>query len=173
MLKGVYWLKWDFQNGVTIDWHFPETNGMDIKEFKKIYSNQTFGNNQIPRFATFSTEELNIATFFGGRSCTDMIVLLGDTNDNLKAYEKSLLNYYFKYMQGDAKKITNEQQMNENFKKSEKFIDFNSPNGGQFNEKFEIFFNSFTKLIDTLDRRMNQLENLILQLTSFFQEQNI
>ncbi len=166
MPKGVLWLKWNFKDGVVIDWKFPENLNFDQKIISKIYSNLTFGNINIPRFATFSTEDINIASFFGGRSNTDMVLLLLENYEDIKDFEEALVTFYFNILQGRINKVTSMMQLIKHFgvKKKENEI------LGISDDKFNIFINLFQNFIDTIDKRLIQIEDFIIKINQFLQK---
>lgn len=163
--KGIFWLKWDFKVGVLVDWQYPDTLEIKGKDLKTVYTNQTYGNITIPRFATFSTEELQIASFFGGRSCTDMAILILDEDENSKEFEIPLVEFFYNFIKAKIEKISTEEKFNEIFGLKSKQDQQDLTQVDFFKRQFNIFFNMFTNFIELIDKRLTQIENLILKST--------
>jgi len=69
------------------------------------------------------------------------------------------VNFYFNYVQGKLRKISDEKQFDEIFQKTPKLVQGNA----QFdilNKKFDMFLNLFTNFLGIMDKRFSQIENL-------------
>ncbi|NVM03670.1 MAG: hypothetical protein HWN67_15170 [Candidatus Helarchaeota archaeon] len=153
-----------------MDWQYPNTLSIDNKKLKIIYTNQTFGNSKVPRFAIFSTDDLQIASFFGGRSCTDMAILFLEENENPKEFEKPLISFYFNTIMGKIDKISTETQFRNMFKRTAKSNQRFPAENEYFKEKFDILLSIFNNFIETNDKRLTQIENLMLRIIEFIQK---
>lgn len=139
---------------------------MGIGELLAIYTSQTMGNMLLPRFATYSTDKLRIASYFGGENHKDMMILFLNDDEDPKDFKDSLITFYhnvvseagdFKLLEGKFQvsfsKIEAHQQQNETILKS-------------LDTKFETILELFKDMVEILDGRMTRLENNILNLTS-------
>ncbi len=165
MPKGILWLKWDFKDGVVIDWKFPDSLEFDKKDISKIFSTQTYGNMNLPRYASFSTESINIVSFFGGRTNTDMVVLILNENEDAKNFERPLVSFYFNILQGNVNEISSAMELNKYFDIKQKG---DSDLAGS-DDKFGVIVNLFQNFVETIDRRLIYIEDFIININRFIQ----
>lgn len=143
---------------------------MSIKDLMSIYSSQTLGNIIIPRFSVYSTENFNIASYFGGEDYKDMVILKLEENEEPKKFKIPLINFFYSRIRGEIDKINNEMELEKYF-----FIDHeqdmrNQSQTGAIEQRFDILLSVFNNFIGTIDKRMTQIENLILKITEYIQK---
>ena len=152
--------------GVLIEWQYPYEVKMTIGELLAIYTSQTMGNTSLPRFATFSSDKMQIASYFGGDIHKDMIILFLDETEEPKAYKDALITFYHNVIDGDHNVSRLELKFQEYFSKIEEHQQQNVAILTSIDQKFEATLDLFKDLIQLLDSRMTKLENNILSFTS-------
>ena len=113
--KGILWLKWDDTMGILIDWQYPNQFAMSIAELLAIYTSQTMGNTSLPRYASYSTDGLKLASYFGGDSNRDMAILLLNDDEEADNFKDRLINFYHDMSNGITERIYVEGKFDELF----------------------------------------------------------
>jgi len=139
---------------------------MSIGELLALYTSQTMGNTSLPRFATFSSDKMQIASYFGGDIHKDMIILFLDESEEPKLYKESLITFYHNIINGEHDSRRLETQFQEYFSKLEEHQQQNEIILKSLERKFEAALEIFKDLVELFDKRMTNLENNILNLAS-------
>ena len=164
--KGILWLKWDNRTGILVDWQYPNSLRMSIKEAISIYSSQTLGNTVIPRFSHYASEDFNIASYFGGELNRDMVILSLEIGEDPRDYKLKLIDLYYKVLRGEFEYIKDDKEFSHIFGNNSEATDEKSVQLGTFEKRFDIFLSIFNNFIGTIDRRLTQIENLIIKTIS-------
>lgn len=152
--------------GVLIEWQYPNKVNMSIGELLAIYTSQTMGNMALPRFATYSSDKLQIASYFGGEIHKDMIILFLEEGEEPKSYKDALITFYHNIMDGEHEHSRLELKFQEYFSKIVEHQQQSEAVLKSLEQKFESTLDLFKDLIQMLDARMTKFENNILNLTS-------
>jgi len=139
---------------------------MGIGELLAIYTSQTMGNMTLPRFATFSSNGTEIASFFGGEAHKDMAILLLNQNEDPKSYEDNLILFYQKIINRELDPASLESQFQELFSIVQENQQQTQTQFNTMETRFDAYLELFKDLIELLDTRMTKLENGILKLTA-------
>jgi hypothetical protein len=139
---------------------------MSIGELLAIYTSQTMGNTSLPRFSTFSSNGMEIASFFGGEAHKDMAILLLNEDEDPKRFEDKLIVFYHHIINGEIDPASLESRFQELFSivqqnQQQTQVQFHS-----METRFDAYLELFKDLIELLDTRMTKLENNILKLTT-------
>ena len=94
MPKGLALISWDDIIGTELSYIYPPSLELKSLEIICIYTSQTFGDIKNPRFATFSTNNFKVATYFGGISSKSMLVLLLNDNEIPEVFKQALKKAY-------------------------------------------------------------------------------
>jgi len=139
---------------------------MSISELLAIYTSQTMGNTSIPRFATYSTDDLKIASYFGGDSNRDMAILLLNEHENPTDFRDALIKFYHTVANGEERKENLERKFEELFSIVQEHHEQNQAQFKSLEDRFDTYFNMLRDFIQVFDTRLTQLENNILKLLS-------
>ncbi len=156
-----------------MDWQYPETLEVSIKDIMCIYSSQTLGNMIIPRFSVYSSEDFNIASFFGGENSKDMAILLLNKTENGRVFKLPLIEFFYNILGSRIDIIKTKEEFEDYFKINHENPELNNPYPvqiGSFEDRFDVFLNIFNNFIKTIDKRLIQIENLILKITDHIQK---
>ncbi|MHA1301705.1 MAG: hypothetical protein ACTSO9_19980 [Candidatus Helarchaeota archaeon] len=132
-----------------------------------IYASQTLGNTLTPRFACYSSEDFNIATYYGGEMIKDMALLALEENEEGKKYKLPLIDFFYKIARNEICQITNDIEFQKYFSSENKEIEGSKKELGAFEKRFDIFLSIFNNFIQTIDNRLTQIENLILKMADY------
>ena len=149
-----------------IEWQYPSVVKMGIGELLAIYTSQTMGNMLLPRFASYSSNKLQIASYFGGETHKDMMILFLNDNEDPKDFKDSLITFYHNVVTGAPDFTRLEAKFQESFSKIEAHQQQNESILKSIETKFEAVLELFKDMVELLDGRMTRLENNILNLTS-------
>lgn len=139
---------------------------MSIGELLAIYTSQTMGNTMLPRFATYSSDKMQIASYFGGDIHKDMIILFLDESEEPKAYKDSLITFYHNVIDGNQDYSRLESKFLEYFSKIEEHQQQHEEILKSIERKFEAVLELFKDLVVLLDGRMTKFENNLLDISS-------
>lgn len=139
---------------------------MSIGELLAIYTSQTMGNTLLPRFATYSSDKLQIASYFGGETHKDMMILFLNENEDPKTFKDSLITFYHNVVTGARDFRPLEDKFQASFSKKEAHQQQNETILNSLETKLEANLEIFKDVVELLDGRMTRLENNILNLIS-------
>lgn len=94
-----------------------------------------------------------------------MLVLMLEEEENGKEFEITLVGFYYNFVKGKIEKISTETQFKECFGLKPIQNQQDLTQADFFKKQFDIFFNMFTNFIEIIDKRLAQMENLILKMT--------
>jgi hypothetical protein len=151
--------------GILVDWQYPNVFNMSITELLAIYTSQTMGNTSIPRFSIYSTDGLQIASYFGGETHKDMAIMVLDEAEDPKLFKDGLIHFYHDVINGRLDKKTLNGHVKELFNMVEAHHIENQAHLTSIEKRFDSYLEIFKDFIEILDKRMRKLENNILQLT--------
>ncbi|NVM01660.1 MAG: hypothetical protein HWN67_04965 [Candidatus Helarchaeota archaeon] len=99
-----------------------------------------------------------------------MTILFLEENENPREFEKPLISFYFNVIMGKIDKISSKTQFKKICSRTSKSNQKFPTENEYFKEKFDILLNVFKNFIETNDKRLTQIENLILQIIEFIQK---
>ena len=149
-----------------IVWQYPSVVKMGIGELLAIYTSQTMGNMLLPRFASYSSDKLRIASYFGGETHKDMMILFLNEDEDPKDFKDALISFYHNIVTGAGDFKLLEDKFQSSFSKIEAHQQQNETILKSIETKFEAVLELFKDMVEILDGRMTRLENNILNLTS-------
>ncbi len=138
---------------------------MSISELLAIYTSQTMGNIAIPRFSIFSTDGLQIASYFGGETHKDMAILVLDDNEDPKIFKDGLIHFYHLIIKGHFDQKIIETKIQDLFSIVQEQNEQTQAQFTSLERKFDTYLDIFKDFIEILDMRMKNLENNILKLS--------
>ena len=124
------------------------------------------GNISLPRFATYSTEGLQIASYFGGDANRDMAILVLEEAENPKQFKDVLIKFYHNYAEGKTDNNFIQTKFEVLFGMVKEHQQQNQANFISLERRFDTYLDVFKDFIEVLDARMLNLENNILKLVT-------
>ncbi|MHA1298584.1 MAG: hypothetical protein ACTSO9_03975 [Candidatus Helarchaeota archaeon] len=156
------WLKWDDCKGVILDWKYPETLNFSQREINIIYVCQLAGNIITPRFTIFSSNDLRLASYYGGEINKDMIVLLLEKGEDPEFFKRILINFYYEIIHGKIERSSFESKFEVMLFKLEDLEQKNKERFDSIEYKLELYLEEYKNILLAIDDRAKKYENNVI-----------
>lgn len=139
MPKGIAIIKWDDHYGAMLDSAYPEDLKISKELVLQLYTSQTMGDISTPRFSSFQTKEIRVASYFGGEKKNILLIFVLNEDEDPERFKLFLIQTFNDY-------ISNSQEIQAFLKQNhEKLLHFDEMRVNASileNKKFQnLFFN--------------------------------
>ncbi|MHA1893224.1 MAG: hypothetical protein ACTSX4_01860 [Candidatus Helarchaeota archaeon] len=153
MAKGIALIKWDDHFGASLDSVYPKDLEINNEIALQLYTSQTMGDISTPRFSIFQTNEIKVASYFGGDKKNILLVIVLNENEDPEKYKLFLIQSFSKLISNNTKI---DDFLEQNFRDIELLESFYERDSITQNKKImNFFFNVIQKEIKEIPPKID------------------